>query len=259
MLTVMSANERPALQQRMETQAGVVLAGLLWLGALEWMIVQPAIGLWAVVLAAILIVVVGGLWLRLLGSRWLLMTHLFIVVVVSASTLSFVTERLWQHGVAIMGAALVLGAFRQAFEPSERMLRGRLAAFTMTIVMWFGWISILSLNVFTNMATWWFMIFGAILMTAVTTVVWAEADVPWRRFGRWLPVWAVLGAEMALVIWWLPTSILVSSIVATTIIMLFLQTARHYWLETWSADRGRRYIAVGSTIVGTVLLTARWI
>lgn len=255
----MSANERPALQQKMETQAGVVLAGLLWLGALEWLIVQPSIGIWAAAATAVLIVTVGGLWLSMRGSRWLLMVHLFVVVATSATALSFVTERLWQHGVAIIAAGLVVGAFRQAFEPSELLLRGRLAAFSMTIVMWFGWVSILSVNVFTNLATWWLTLFGAVLMTAVTVVVWAEAEVPWRKFGRWLPVWALWGAEMALVIWWLPTSIIVSSIVATTIIMLFLQAARHYWLDTWSPDRGRRYITVGSTIVIAVLLTARWI
>jgi len=242
----------------METQAGVVLAGLLWLGALEWLIVQPTIGLWAAATAAVLIVMVGGLWLSIYGSRWLLMVHLFVVVATSATALSFVTDRLWQHAVAIVGAGLVISAFRQALEPAEQHLRGRLAAFGMTIVMWFGWLSILSVNVFTNLATWWLMIFGAVLMTGVTIVVWAEADVPWRRFSRWLPVWAFWGAEMALVIWWLPTSIIVSSIVATTIIMLFLQAMRHYWLATWSADRGRRYVAVAGGIVTAVLLTARW-
>lgn len=254
----MPENDRPALQQKMETQTGVVLAGLLWLGALEWLIIQPTFGVWAAGVAAIMIVAAGGLWLGLNASRWLLIVHLFVVVATSATALSFVTDRIWQHGVAIIGAGLVMGAFRQAFEPGELILRGRLAAFSMTIVMWFGWLSILSINIFTNLATWWLMIFGAILMTAVTVVVWAEAEVPWRRFSRWLPLWALWGAEMALVIWWLPTSIIVSSIVATTIIMLFLQATRHYWLDTWSADRGRRYISVGSTIVAAVLLTARW-
>lgn len=251
--------ERPVYQRHLEAQAAVVGAGLLWAGALEWLIAQPTIGAWIAGTAALLIMIVGGAWLSIKGSRWLLVNHLFVVLVTSGLALVFVTNSAWQHGVAIVGAGLVMAAFRQALEPPERHLRGRLAAFTMTVVMWFGWVSIFSANVFTNLASWWFIIFGAALTTTVAIIVWAEADVPWSRFGRWLPVWAVFGAETAVVVWWLPTSILVSSIVATTVTMLVFQTMRHYWLDSWSPERGRRYSWVGLSIVVAVLLTARWI
>lgn len=243
----------------MEAQAAVVGAGLLWFGVLEWLIAQPPVGRWGAALVALLVMIVGGWWLSIKGSRWLLVVHLFVVLVASGTALLFVTNRGWQHGVAIVGAGLVTAAFRQALVPPEQHLRGRLAAFAMTLVMWFGWVTILSLNVFTNLANWWLMLFGAIMTTAVATVVWAEADVPFRRFARALPFWTLLGAEMTVVIWWLPTSIFVSSVVATTILMFFLQTIRHYWLETWSPDRGRRYLTVGGSIIVAVMLTARWI
>lgn len=255
----MSESEPPVLQRQMETQAGVVVAGLLWFGALEWLIAQPMVGIWAMGLIMVLIITVAGIWLSIRGSRWLLMVHLFVVLVTSASALSFVTNLSWQHGVAAVAAGLVMAAFRQALEPVNAHLRGRLAAFVMTIVMLFGWVSILSVNIFTNLPTWWLMLFGAMLTTAVAAVMWAEAAVPWPRFRRWLPLWFLLGAEMSAVIWWLPTSITVGSVVATTMMMLFLQAARHFWLDTWSADRGRRYLAVGGTIVTLVLVTARWV
>lgn len=255
----MNDSGQPAAQHQIETQASVVGAGLLWLGVLEWVIAQPAVGIWGAGAAVVLIIVVGGVWLSLQGSRWLLMTHLFVVLVASGTALLFVTNESWKHGVAIVGAGLVMAAFRQALEPPEPILRGRLAAFAMTLVTWFGWVSILSVNVFTNLATWWLMLFGAILTTIVAAIVWAEADVPWRQFARWLGWWFIFGAEMTIVIWWLPTSILVSSIVATTLQLLIVQAVRHHWLGTWTADRGRRYMTVGGSIIIAVLLTARWV
>lgn len=254
----MADRTRPGLQRQLETQAAVIGAGLLWFAVLEWLIAQPHIGAWAAGIAAVVIILVGGIWLSIQGSRWLLMNHLFVVLVTSGLALTFVTDPTWRHGVAVVGAGMVMAAFRQALEPPEHHLRGRLAAFTMTIVMWFGWISIFSVNVFTNLTTWWFLLFGAAITTAVAIIVWAEADVPWSRFVPWLPVWAIFGAEVAAVTWWLPTSIFVSSIVATTLLMLVFQAMRHYWLETWTSDRGRRYVSVGLSIIVVVLLTARW-
>lgn len=255
----MAESDRPVLQHQLETQAAVVGAGLLWFGVLEWMIAKPAVGAIGTGIAALVIILVGGIWLNIRGSRWLLMNHLFVVLVTSGLALTFVTNLAWQHAVAVVGAGLVMAAYRQALEPPAEHLRGRLAAFTMTVVMWFGWVSILSVNVFTNLATWWLILFGSALTVAVSIIVWAEADVPWRRFARWLPVWAIFGAEIAAVIWWLPTAIFISSIVATTILMLVAQTMRHYFLDTWSGDRGKRYLTVGISIVAAVLLTARWI
>src|SRR5262249_11144792 len=138
-------------------------------------------------------------------------------------------------------------------------LQGRVTLFVMTISYWFGWVSLLNMHVLLNLQTWWLMMAAVLLTAAVAVIVWLDGGVPAPTVRRrlWLPLW--LSAELWVAVWALPTSALVGSTIAVTVMMLWLQFCRHLWRNTWRPDRSQRYVLVGATAIILALLTARWI
>jgi hypothetical protein len=67
-----------------------------------------------------------------------------------------------------------------------------------------------------------------------------------------------LGAELAVVGWWLSTSVWTSSVLITVLGMMMVHMSRHVWLDTWKPGRGKRYILLGVSVMAMVILTAKW-
>lgn len=128
----------------------------------------------------------------------------------------------------------------------------------MTIAYFSGVMALLSLGIFATQPWWVVISAGTVLYLLVAIIVWLDLEVPFMMFRRSLPWVAFLGAELMTVAWWLPTSVYVSAGLVTTLGLLFIHLCRHVWRRTWEPARGRRYVAVGLSIVAIILLTARW-
>jgi len=235
-----------------------IFFALLWAGALEWFRLQPQWGLVGVLVVFIII----SLWAfqhrqRLVSRRsfWLAIAVFMVTMV---GMMSFLTNIIAQH-VMTGGTALVIWFYlQQATNPTPEELQGRVMTFMMTWAYWAGMLALLSFGIFTVQPWWLLTIIGAMLYLMVAAIVWLDLQVPWEKFRRALPWMAWLGAELMLVVWWLPTSTYVGSIVATAVGMLFVHLCRHVWFNSWSPGRGRRYIIMGLGIIALVLITARW-
>lgn len=234
------------------------LIALLWVGALEWYRVNPKIG----AIAMVVVFAATSIWayrhrqhLVSRGSFWLGIT---VYAVTGLGALSFVSTPFSQHLVIAIMSIVAWFYLRQAVRPTSSELQGRTATFVMSLVYFSGVMSLLSLGIFARQPWWVVVGGGTVLYTLVAAIVWLDLEVPLRNFRRSLPWMAFLGAELMGVAWWLPTSVYASSILVTTIGVLFIHLGRHVWGDTWRPARGRRYLAIGLAIVVLVLLTARW-
>lgn len=232
---------------------------LAWFTVLEIMMSHPYPGM----IAAAVVMLISMAWVFRrrgnLTSVWSFRIGSFLFLLTSAVALAFMTSPLSKHGLAVLSAVVLYIFFAQAEGDIPDELQGRITTFVMTVSFWFAIMSLLSFGIFVN-GKWWQLVIAAVpIYTIIAAVIWLELGVSWLKFRHILPMIAWLGAELMLVAWWLPTSILVGSVVATIIGMLFLHLCRHIWLGTWKPGRGRRYIVIGVTIMLVVLLSARWI
>lgn len=256
--------QSPHIEQT-ETDSGsrfgvlVISLGVIWFGVLEVLLRWPQVGIWVGFGVAALLTFWTSRWRTRERSRWSLPLAVALISLTSFGTLIFSSNHAAQHLVAILSAVTLTSFLDQAQQDLPDELRGRLASFAMAVCLWFGWLTMLSAGTFLSLAWWWLVIGGAVLTTMVAVVFWLEAGIEVVLFRRWLPAFAWLGAEVMIVTWWLPTSVFVGSVVAATILLLFLQTCRHLWRGQWEPGRGRRYLVTGLTIICLVLLTARWI
>lgn len=235
-----------------------VFFAALWLAALEWYRIAPRIGVFGLVV----VLVVTSWWAfqhrhRLVsrGSFWLGIT---VYGATSLGALSFVGLPLAQHFVIVATAVVAWLYLRQAVSHTSSELQGRTAVFVMAIAYFSGVVALLSLGIFVTQPWWVVISSGAVLYLLIAVIVWLDLEVPLVVFRRSLPWVFFLGAELMTVAWWLPTSIYVSAGLATTLGLLFVHLGRHVWRRTWEAARGRRYLAVGLSLVTIILLTARW-
>lgn len=237
----------------------IVLTVFVWVGALEYAIRYPSASLWLAAVAAAAVAGLAASVTRRRPSRRSIILGMAVLFGTTAAVLLFAPGARWQQAVVVVSAVLALMLIRLPDVAHRSELQGRVMMFIMTMVMVFGWAAILSFGVFFSVRWWWLMLMAVVLTGVVAVIVWEDAGAAWVRWRRHLPFVLVLAAEMLLVIWWLPTTVVVGSVVATTMLMLALQIFRHLWLETWKPGRGRRYLIIGVTVVGLVLVTARWV
>lgn len=251
------------------------LFSVAWLAGLELLIWSPDRGrvLWIAitVLAAVMIVTLTQ---KILNTRRrhrpphgplgaLIIFIASAAATVFAGTLTTVTSELWRnlpaHAVALAGASLLFGWLMHQSREVLHPLRGRFAVFAMTICLWELGYAASSWAVFLSLPVWW-TVGGMTGLTALAAmVVWWDAKISTPVIVRGLPLVALAGGELWLAAWWLPTAVFVGTTVATTALILYVQVARHSWLNTWHAGRGRRYVLTAASVIGVALLTARWL
>lgn len=233
--------------------------GVLWIAVQWWFLQQPRVGLWI----ALGLGVVIALWAYrhrtvLVSPRsfWL-GTALFLLS--SLSIISFVTSNIAKVSLSVSTGLMLWFFLRQAIVKTNDELQGRTMTFVMTVSYWFGMVVIFFLGVVAFRPWWQVVLAGGFLYALVATIVWLDLQVPIARFRRALFPMLWLGAELALLGWWFSTSVWVSSLVITVIGIMMVHLCRHVWLDSWQTGRGKRYIALGTSIIVMTLLTARWI
>ncbi len=267
-----SSTEPPRL--RPPAWLGSVL-GVLWFTAMEFVIfsldhrvfLSMGLGLAAVVLLILAITQVRSTLPHRRRSTGALGSLLIAIssagVVIFAGGLTSVTSGLLRqlpaHAMAIIGAALLTAWWHHQERQVVDLLRGRFAAFVMTVVVWGFGLSALSWIIFLGLPIWQFLVVTVVATCLASLVVWSDAGVQWPTIWRALVPTAVIATEVWMVAWWLPTSVLVGTTVATTIAILYIQVARHQWLKTWNPGRGRRYLMIGLVVALLTLLSARWV
>jgi len=237
----------------------ILVIATLWYLATWWLPARPVA---ALILCGVM---VGGLllwishWEGLHRPRWIPLVNLIILTVAMVGAVIFADGPSTQRTIAVLGAVL-LGLMlrhdsRDIVTPEFR----RVGVFIMTLTLWLAWISLLGAAIFFNLKWWWLAPLAMVTMMAVSSMIWTDGGVPLHRWRLFLFPIAVFALELYTIIWWLPTSILVGSIVATTISILVFNASRHLLLGHWEAGRGRRYLLIGSFIMIISLVTARWI
>ncbi|MBI5405328.1 MAG: hypothetical protein HY976_03835 [Candidatus Kerfeldbacteria bacterium] len=237
----------------------VVSIGLVWFAIIEAMLRWQQAGVWTALGFALLIAVISTRWRTRERSRWSLPPAVLLICLSSLGAVLFTSNNLAQHLVAGLSAISLISFLDQAQHEMADELRGRLASFTLAVALWFGWMTLLSAGTFFPLDWQWVVAGGAAMTGVVGLVLWLESGIALRDFIRWLPAVVWLGGEVMLVTWWLPTSVFVGSVVAVTVLTLFLQAARHIFQHRWEPGRGRRYVVVGTSIITIVLATARWV
>jgi len=237
--------------------APIILA-LLWAGTLEWYVAFPVVGL--IVTGIVYLVIAGWAYrhrARLVsrGSFWL---GIGLFLLATLGGLSFATSPLAQHAIIILTAMVAWIYLDQATHQVAPVLQGRVAMFVMTLTYAAAIVTLLNLRTFVVAPLWFVIGLGTFIGTLVCIIVWLDLEIPFSRFRRVVPWIIWLAAEIMVLAWWLPTSFYVSAVVATTILMLFVNLGRHVWRDTWEPARGRRYILIGGAVLLLVLLTARW-
>lgn len=236
----------------------LVFVTLLWLAALETVIRYHGIGIYIAAGMAV-VIMLWAIW-QWRGHH---MTNVasvatFMIAITTMAAVSFVPGPWPQHIVTVVSVGLLwlVGKQRQRAHDD---LRRRTMAFTTAVLIWFSWYGLLSASVYVNIAIYWLVPVAAVMTTTAALVGWLETDLTLRQVRWGLLAMAWFGAELFVVTWWLPTAILVSSTVATTIVALLVQATRHLWKGHWEPGRSRRYVLVGSAVIVAVLATARWI
>lgn len=233
---------------------------LFWVLALEWTIARPGVGLFVTGAVGLLILVVVWWWIRRYSNWWPRVAALALVQVSSLGVLTVVATMGWQHVLAVGSGWLLWLALRADQRNLGAIMAGRTASVSMFTAVLFSWLVILSfgIGVFVVWPWWSLAIGGAGLSVLAAVVTWSAADIPLRKSWSYLPWVAVGGFELMLASWWLPTPVYVGSIVGVTVLMLWLQAMRHVLIGDWEPGRGRRYLVVGGSVIGAVLVTARW-
>lgn len=127
------------------------------------------------------------------------------------------------------------------------------------VITWCGWYALLSAGVYLNLSPIVIIVGGAALSAVAAVLVWFEAGLSFRQVRWGLLAVAWLGAELLTLTWWLPTALVVGSVIGATTITLVVQATRHLWSGEWQPGRGRRYLVAGLTICLSALISARWI
>ncbi len=235
-----------------------IAIALLWGGALEWYRAQPTVGVFSV--GAVFLVV---LWWAYVHRQHLVSRSSFWLGVAAyfAATLgalSFIASVPIQHLIIAAIAVVAWIYLDQATHHMTEDLQGRVAVFVMTVTYFCAMLSLLNFAVFVFQPWWVVVAGGTVMFILLTMIVWLDVGIPAKKFRRGLLWMGWLGAEIALVAWWLPTSVYVSSVVATTMGMLMIHLGRHVWRDSWDASRGKRYVAIGLAVILLTILTARW-
>lgn len=253
----MDANPQPASAQSRISGAGFVAPALLWLIGLEMAIQYHRVGL--IIAAGIgLILIAWAAWQwRLKISNSVVAVATAMLVVTTLGGVSFVAGA-WAQQIIIVASVLTLWLVGQQRQRQHDSLRGRTMAFATALFIWLTWFIFLSASVYLNIRVVWLMIGASIMTAAAAHLVWLESGIDPRKYRWGVVAVAWFGAELFAVTWWLPTSIIVGSAVATTVVALLIQASRHLWSGNWEPGRSRRYLVIGSTIITLVLLTARW-
>ncbi len=236
----------------------VIVTAVIWLGSLEFAILNHQLGLYSAIGVGV-VLVASSLWQW--WKHWATNVAALTTIVIAVTTLTslaFVPGGWEQQVVVAMSVVLLWLVGRQRLRLHDD-LRGRTMAFATAVLVWFSWFSALSASIYLNLNILWLM-GGAAIMTSVSSLlVWIESGLTWRqyRWGMLMMVW--LGAVLFIVTWWLPTSLLVSSTVSTVFVALVIQATRHLLKGHWEEGRSRRYLMVGLSLIVLVLATARWI
>lgn len=232
---------------------------LAWAGVLWWTIGFPRVGGWAAAGLAVFIALAGWRWLPS-QSKWLSPVSLIWFCWSSLAVIGVVSSQGWQ--IMILLASVAFLAWQLTHDQSQVHDRTttRLTHLLTGISLFFSWMVLLSFGVgVVWLLPWWWLPIGAAGLTVLAAAqVWSGAGIPWKRFRGSLFMVGLSGASLMLATWWLPTVVYVGSIVAVTAVTLWLLTLRHVWLGDWQAGRGRRYLVVGVSIIGLILVTARW-
>ncbi len=272
----MSTSEHPVTDVRSGSPVWLPTAlGVLWFMSLEFIIQAgerrtiEIIGLG--LSAATLLLAVTWQWLAdrrrqqppdgSLGTWLIMMATIGATVFAGAFTSanSVLVRHAPAHVVAVIGSLLLVGWLHHQERRVIDPLRGRFAVFSMTVAIWWMVISLLSWSVFLSLPLWWVIGGGGAAGVLASLVVWWDAGIQSGIIRRALLPTAFISLEIATVTWWLPTAVLVSATVATTLLIFYMQVGRHLWLHTWHPGRGRRYLLAGGAVLVFVLLTARWI
>lgn len=232
--------------------------GLLWALSLWVTITFPRIGLWFAAGLIVLIPVVV-LLTRPEARRWVLPSTVFFLLASSLGAIGILSLDLWKYLVIAASAILLASIVTQRRDPDDPF-GTRLINLSIALSIFFSWVVLLSFGVgiFLIWPWWWLAIAGGAITGMSAVILWMAGRVPWKRFRFALPLVILVGAEMMVVSWWLPTVIYVGAIVSTTALMLWFQVLRHIWQGNWQSGRGRRYLLVGIGVCSIVLLTARW-
>lgn len=250
-------NDPSALSPRVIWLGNLILGFLWWL--VLWVTIhQPHIGIFLSGVA----ILVGVIWTwRAVQNKshpWLWPSAVSIFLIATLGALIFANGPVLQEIIAV-GSGFGLWWYLHFMHGQfNDRARSRVTLFVMTLTIAAIWLSLLSIGIFFNLAMWWRAAAAGGLSAGVASVVWLDAGLPFVRIRLAVVALALLGAEMLIATWWLPTDVLVGSVVATTTIMLMIQFCRRYFHQDWDAVRGRRYLFVGSFIILAVLLTARW-
>lgn len=247
------------LAEQERPQFAPFLWGIIWAAVQWWYLQQPHVGLWVCVGVAIIV----SMWayrhrMKLVSPRsfWL---GTLVFLISSLSVISFISDDRTKI-LTIIATGMMLWLFlRQAIQATSDELQGRMMTFAMTLSYWFGMVSIFYLSVVAIRPWWQVVIGGSVLYLLVATIVWLDLRVPAARFRHAFFPMLWLGAELALIGWWLSSSVLVAAFVVTVPGMLMIHLCRHVWLESWKPGRSRRYLVFGLSLLVLVILTARWI
>lgn len=254
----METPDHPNPQGELELTRTSFTLAVFWFIGLESAIRFHRLGLYiAAGLGVLLIIWAALLWRRGRATNVSALA-LFAHLPTSLAAMSFIGGVWAQHAVAIISAALIWFIIRQQ-RRSHDDLRGRTMAFITAVITWFGWFALLSAGVYLNVSPLGMIAAGGLLSAAAALLVWIESGLPWQTIRLGLLAVGWFGAELFTLVWWLPTALLVGSVVGATIIVLVVQATRHLWENQWESGRGRRYLLVGSIVCLVVLTTARWI
>ncbi len=227
--------------------------------ALYLMISLPRFGLWVTGFLSIIFPLL--IWRQWPGKRpgWLAIISLLFLLS-SGAAVSVISLAIWQY-VILAASGIFFAAVLTIRRDPDDVLAGRLINVVAALTVFFGWITFLSfgIGIFFIWPWWWLAISGALLTGAMSVIIWQTSGVPWHVSRRHLWLAVILGFEIMLATWWLPTVVFVGGILAATLVTLWAQTLRHIWLQTWEPGRGRRYLTVGLSIIMAVLITARWV
>ncbi len=231
---------------------------VVWLVALEAAARYNRLGLF-IAIGVGLIIAGWSIWQWRRGQLTSVVTVAKVLAVItSIAGLSFVAGPWPQQIVILVSAGLLSLIERQRLRRHDQ-LRGRTMALATAVLTWFGWFSLLSASVYLNIKLPWLIVGAAVVTAAAAHLVWLEAGIDPRQYRWGIMALAWFGAELFVATWWLPTTVLIGSTAATTILALTIQASRHLWKGHWEPGRSRRYLLVGTTVLLIIFVSARWI
>ncbi len=236
----------------------MIVEVVIWFTALELAIRDHIVGLYIAAGIAVLLFIVSFLQWRRGWSTNVAALASSLIIIATLGGIVFVPGPWPQHAIAALSVVLLWLVGLQRLRIHDD-LRGRTMAMVTAVLLWLFWYSLISASIYLNLQLVWMVLAASMISALAALLVWLESGIAFRVFRIGLLVMAWFGAELYIVTWWLPTSILVGSAIATTIMALLIQASRHLWKGYWEPGRSRRYLVVGIVITAILLLTARWI